>query len=64
MTCKKHSIKQQDQTSNRYDSILLYLLKENGFIILSDLLTYSHTPNPEMLSHLKIVAISKLYYTM
>ena len=30
-----------------------WLLTENDFMILTHSLTYSHTPNPEMLSHLK-----------
>ena len=42
----------QDQTSNRYDSILHWLRTENGLVI-TDSLTHSHTPYLEMLSHLK-----------
>ena len=56
LCCKKrwvHTFYKQDQTSNRYDSILQWLQMKNGLVI-ADLLTHSHTPNLEMLSHLKI----------
>ena len=39
----------QDQESIRYDSILQWLQMENGLVIMD-----THTPNLEMLSHLKI----------
>ena len=39
----------QDQTSNRYDNILQWLQTENRLMTQ----THSHTPNLEMLSHLK-----------
>ena len=45
----------QDQASNRYDSILHWLQLENATMSLTYLLGYSHTPNLEMLSHLKII---------
>ena len=41
----------QDQTSNRYDSIILWLQMENGLMILS----HSHILNLEMLLHLKTI---------
>ena len=40
--------KKQDQKSNRYDSIY-----NNVLMILTDSVTHSHTPNLEMLWHLK-----------
>ena len=48
----------QDQTSNRYVSISQWLWMENCLMI-TDLLTHSHTQNLEMLSHLK-----SLIYTL
>ena len=46
----------QDQTSNRHISILQWLWMENGLVI-TDSLTHSHTPNLEMLSHLKKIPL-------
>ena len=53
-------LSKQDQTSNRYDIILQWLRKEIGLVI-TDLLTHSHTPNLEMLSHLKRGADGGVY---
>ena len=49
-----------DQKSNRYVSILQWLWTEK-WLMQYHLLTYSHTPNLEMLSHLKTNNVCLLY---
>ena len=48
----------QDQMSNRYDSILQWLMVTDRKWLNDHLLTDNHTPNLEMLSHLKIILSS------
>ena len=50
---------QQDQRYNRCDNILQWMEMESGLCNL----THTHTPNLEMLSHLKIVLDVSDFFT-
>ena len=56
-------VKKQDHKSNRYDSILQWLQMVNGFMFTHSL-TDSHTPDLEILLHLKIHWIRNMLHCL